>query len=232
MTTDTMPVFDGGAAGDPFAVGDPTVEWAEENAARDDRFDPPPVTDDGGMPDRFDPEAPYGRSPRTGKPYKLPPDQRAELGEKLAAGRRAAMQNGRAPAKRGRGSKGPGSTRPGSSRPAQPDYRSAVAGLLQLPAMALSVGSRVAPTLGLDAAALALHTPPIADAVHHLALDDPRIAAILERVMQVGPYGALVAAVSPLLLQVLCNHGWVKPNPTMGTLTPKELIDAITPEPS
>jgi hypothetical protein len=212
--------FDGGAAGDPWA-GDPTVEWSEANAAVDQHDDEDQAVGD-------DPEAPYGRNPRTGKPYKMTPEAREALGAKLAEGRRAAMQTGRAPAKKRRGSTGPGSgQRAGSRPPAGPDYRMAVAGLLQLPAMALGVGARFNPALGLDAAALALHTAPIADAIHHLALDDPRIAQILDRVMQVGPYGALVAAVSPLLVQVLCNHGVIRPNPTVGALTPEELLTAI-----
>lgn len=208
----------GVSLGDPFQAGDPTIAWEETNAAAD----PPEELDD--------PEAPYGRNPRTGKPYKMDQAAREELGARLAAGRRATVQNGRAPAKRARGSKGTGGSRAGSTRTPGPDYRMAVAGLLQLPMMALGVGARVMPSLGLDAAALALHTPVIADAVHHLAVDDARIASILDRVMQVGPYGALVAAVSPLLLQVLCNHGWVKPNATMGTLSPEELLDAIDPD--
>jgi hypothetical protein len=210
------PVFDGGAGGDPWGAGDPTVEWAETDAARDDRED-----------QAVDEDAPYGRNPRTGKPYKMSPEAREALGTRLAEGRRTAMQTGRPPTKKRRGSTGPGSTRPSASRPAQPDYRAAVAGLLQLPAMALGVGARFNPAFGLDSAALALHTPPIADAVHYLALDDARIAAILDRVMQVGPYGALVAAVSPLIVQILCNHGVIKPNATVGALTPEELLTAL-----
>jgi hypothetical protein len=214
----------GVSLGDPFAGGDPTVAWAAENDARD----PVDVEDQA---DPVDPEAPFGRNPRNGKPYKMSAEDRAALGAKLAQARAdAAANRGETPKRRGRpASKSTGST--GSGRPSRvlPDYRMAVAGLLQLPAYALGVGARIVPSMGLDAIALSMHTPAIADAVGQLAEDDPRVAAILDRVMAVGPYGALFAAITPLIMQIMCNHGLLRPHPMMGTLSSDELMALVEP---
>ena len=231
QTVSDVPLFDAGVSvGDPYAAGDPHIEWEEANAAHD----PPPSDDDDDQAVAADPAAPYGRNPRTGKPYKMSAEDRAQLGQKLAQARAdaAARRGGYEPSGRRAPGRPPKSTGPKPSRPKGPDYRMAVAGMLQLPAYALGVGARVVPSLGLDAIALSMHTPAIADAVGQLAEDDPRIAAILDRVMAVGPYGALFAAITPLVMQILCNHGMLKPSPMMGTLSEEELYAVVEPEQS
>lgn len=214
------------------SIGDPGLpdypDVAEAWEGRDERFDPPEVTADGGMPDAYDPEAPWGRNPKTGRPYTKSPEERADIGRRLSEARRAAGQNGGAPRKRrGAAPRPPRSAQGRPRAPQGPDYRPAILGLLQLPAAGLGVLARFHPPFALDSAAIVLHAPPIADALHHLALDDPRVSAVLDKVMTVGPYGALIAAVSPLILQILCNHGVIGPNERIGALDEEQLMDAV-----
>lgn len=80
------------------------------------------------------------------------------------------------------------------------DYRPGIVGLFQLVSVPLSF------TSPLDAWAVGAHSPSIADALNDLAKQRPEVAAVLERVLQVGPYGALIGAVLPLGIQILTNH--------------------------
>jgi hypothetical protein len=112
------------------------------------------------------------------------------------------------------------------------DYTPAIAGLLQLPAFALTFGSRYQPDLALDAMAISLHTPGIATAVNAMAQEDEQLAALLDRILKVGPYGALLAAVTPLALQIAANHRMLPANPDVGILTPDQLMAAANPDPS
>lgn len=214
--------------GDPFTMGDPTVGWAEANAAQD----PEPVLlpedwhdDDQGV----SPDAPYGINPNTGKPYKMSPEQRAEVGKRLADARAARASSGRAPSRKRAGSSRGRQAAPRPQKAAEPDYRPAVAGLLGLVAFPLQVGARFSPTLGLDGIALHLHTPYIAEAVHQVALEETRVAAVLDRLMQVGPYGALFTAVTPLIMQILCNHGILRPSEAIGTYDAEQLLAQVEP---
>lgn len=168
------------------------------------------------MTDPIDPEAPYGRNPKTGEPYKRSPDERARLAANLQGAKRtrSVRQDGGRRTPRAQGSKA--SSKPG--------YAQTVLQLLQVPAFGLQVASRFNPTLGLDALALTLHAPDIAEAVESVAYEQPAMAAVLERIGSVGPYGALGVAILPLMLQLAANHGAIKPNPDMGILDPVSLM--------
>lgn len=102
------------------------------------------------------------------------------------------------------------------------DYRPGILGLLQLPAGVLAVAGLNKPELAADAATLTVYAPGVAEAVNDLANERPEIAAVLDRVLAVGPYGALLAAVTPMVLQILCNHE-VIPSGILGTV-PKEAL--------
>jgi hypothetical protein len=84
------------------------------------------------------------------------------------------------------------------------------------------------PVFAADAAAITIHAPNIAEALDQLANERPEIAAILDRVLQVGPYGVLIAAVAPLALQLLANHEALPPG-AMGTVPPTTLIANFMP---
>ncbi len=176
-------------------------------------------------PEDVDPDAPYGRKP-DGTPYKRSPEHRAGLA--AALGRRASNKVPAAPA-------APRASKSASSRGAngrnQDHYQRGVLGLLQIPAFALGVAARVKPVLGLDATALTIHGPGLAAAVAQTAMDDDRFAQILDRVLAVGPYGALLGALVPLAMQIACNHGAMPPTPELGVLAPAELLRAAGVEP-
>lgn len=88
-----------------------------------------------------------------------------------------------------------------SRRAAGPDYAGAIRGLGQVVAGGLALAQQP-----LDAWAFATYTPPIAQAMHDLALAQPAVAAVLDKVLAVGPYGAVIAAGLPLIVQLLHNH--------------------------
>jgi hypothetical protein len=98
-------------------------------------------------------------------------------------------------------------------------YAEGVSGLLQIPAMAISFVNPV------DGFCVAQHTPGIANAVADLAVERPEVAAALDKVLAVGPYGALIGAVLPLAVQLMHNHGMV-PEPmakSMGAVPKKDI---------
>jgi hypothetical protein len=80
-----------------------------------------------------------------------------------------------------------------------------------------------------DAAAIVIHAEPISHAAAEAAANDPRFAALLDRVLALGPYGALLGAVMPLALQLLANHGYVPENfvKPLGLSTKDELMTAM-----
>jgi hypothetical protein len=57
-----------------------------------------------------------------------------------------------------------------------------------------------------DAGAISIHGPAISNEIVTLAESDARIAKGVDALLQVGPYAGLVAAVMPLVLQLLANH--------------------------
>lgn len=187
-------------------------------------------------PDLTDPEAPYGRR-RDGRPYTMSPEKRAEVGARLAAARRAASSGGGAR----RRTKAPAAPRKtagtgtggAAAKASTPDYRPALSGMLvQLPSFALSMLGRVDPAFHADAAAVVVHGPALVDAVAETALADERLAALLDRITKVGPYGLVVTAALPLVLQLLANHQVIPPNRELGVLPAAELLDGLPPAPA
>lgn len=113
------------------------------------------------------------------------------------------------------------------SRPSQPrrapsaekgrkDYATPVMGLFQIPMAGFAIAGQRNPRMLADARAMEFHCPRIAKEVDALANARPEVAAALERIMQVGPYGALIGATAPLILQILANHEVIPPG-ALGT---------------
>jgi hypothetical protein len=158
----------------------------------------PPVSMTGD-----DPEAPYGRM-ADGSPRKKP-------------GRKPGQTTGT-----GRPTRQRTSSR-ATNPPILTDYKTPILGLMQIPAGALAIAGMQRPVFLADSAAITIHAEPIATALDQLAQERPEIAQALNRVLQVGPYGILIAAVAPLVLQILANHN-VLPGGTMGTVPPPQLV--------
>lgn len=190
---------------------------------------PPPLLDDEDLDPAavaapaaadYDPDAPHGRNPRTGKPYKRSPEWRAGLADALARGRQT---QAKAPGRKSVPRRPAGKAAAG----AVPDYRPGLLALAQVPAFILGAVGRYRPAFALDAATVKLHAPNLAEAIHQTALVDDRTAAILEKVLAAGPYAAILGALVPMALQIAANHQAVPVVPELGILTPDQLVEAI-----
>lgn len=150
-------------------------------------------------------DAPWGLKP-DGTPYKRDPAIYANRGKKAA----------RKPAK-------------GRRKATGPDYTSDVAGVLQLTTIPLVMAGTRKPEFMADAYVIGKGIPEVADAVNDLAQSDPRIEAIVQRLTKVGPYGALIATVMPIAIQVAVNHRAVPPG-FMGTADPADILAVAAAE--
>lgn len=174
-----------------------------ENATAAEEVLTPPVGMTGD-----DPAAPYGR--------------RADGTPRSKPGRRPGQKSGTGTPRRQ-------STR-ATTPPTLTDYKTPILGLMQIPAGALAIAGMQKPVFLADSAAITIHAEPIATALDQLAQERPEVAAVLDRILQVGPYGVLIAAVAPLALQILANHN-VLPGGHMGTVPPQQLVvNFIGPE--
>jgi hypothetical protein len=163
-------------------------------------------------PPRVDPEAPFG--------YKADGTPRQR------------------PAGPGRGRKSPQNTnkatptsqpKPTTESPEKAAQRrtEGVQGLMQIGAgLALAVGkAKKNDAFKADAFVLASNAEPLAEACASVAADNVPFANALDKVTQVGPYGALMAVAIPMLTQLVRNH---KPSTNLpGTKDPKELAAAL-----
>jgi hypothetical protein len=103
-------------------------------------------------------------------------------------------------------------------------YKQNVAGVLQI------AGAAVFPASPADACAIIVHTPSLSESIADLAQQDSRVAAILDKLLEIGPYGALLSAVMPLVVQILANHGIIKPG-AMGSMPAEEIIALVVGKP-
>jgi hypothetical protein len=77
-----------------------------------------------------------------------------------------------------------------------------------------------------DGATLIQFSQPFAEAAADLAEKDDRIAALLDRAAETGPYGAILFLAFQMGAQFAANHGYIKPG-RFGTADPNVLIDTI-----
>lgn len=98
--------------------------------------------------------------------------------------------------------------------------RDGLNGIAQLGQGALLMGSQWA-----DAAAIGRFFPPIADELAKISETNEFIAKPVDFLIQVGPYGALITAAMPLVLQLMANHNMVNANAVanMGVVAPEVL---------
>lgn len=138
-----------------------------------------------------DPDAPFGREPggEARAPYGWTRAGRPRL---QAGGKRSP----RAPA-------GPGKTSAPAKTPAGPDYRPAIVGLFQMVATPLAFTGEAG---RLDAWATMAHGPGIAEGLNELAKIRPEVAAVLDRIIAIGPYGMVLGPLLAWLAQLAVNH--------------------------
>lgn len=98
----------------------------------------------------------------------------------------------------------------------------AVNGLFQIAGLGMIMAGQFS-----DAGAISLHSPAISHEVAVLAEDNTQIAQYIDRLLQVGPYAALVTAVAPLALQLIVNHGIIKPEKVSGQgIVPPDILES------
>lgn len=100
------------------------------------------------------------------------------------------------------------------------ERKEAIEGLFQLGQFACVVRGNHA-----DAGAIGVHAEPIAKETADLADTDERIAKSVDYLLNLGPYAGLIAAVTPLLIQIMANHERIKADGLthMGIMNPKTL---------
>lgn len=108
-------------------------------------------------------------------------------------------------------------------------------GLLQVVAFGAGLLGRfkVAPVLPEDIAAVHYHARPIAKSLADAASEDERFAAVFDRLTDLGPYGAIIEAVTPLVVQIFANHKKeIRNDPAlavqMGAIPPDQLMRVVT----
>jgi hypothetical protein len=80
-----------------------------------------------------------------------------------------------------------------------------------------------------DSVTLTSYAEPLADAVADAAAVSESFAQAVDRIAQVGPYGALVTVTLGLGVQLAANHG-VKAAQSLGAQDPAELIASLESE--
>lgn len=80
-----------------------------------------------------------------------------------------------------------------------------------------------------DALVIAHFGPPFAEEAANLADDDERVARLLDKIADMGPYAALVMIAVSAGMQIGANHGLVKPG-VLGTMAPDDFAAAVLGE--
>lgn len=143
-------------------------------------------------PVQGDPAAPYGRTP-SGRARNKP-----------LSGKRGRPRGTRTSVIGAKGSQ-----RPAAGKPKPVDYRPAILRAVQVITLPLAFRAPV------DAATIDHHVrgsdtpenPGLARAISNLAHEQPQVAAVLDRLLQAGPYAEVIGAALPLAVQLLTNHG-------------------------
>jgi hypothetical protein len=113
-----------------------------------------------------------------------------------------------------------------SKKKAGTDYASGIMGLFQMAAFGLSMaaGDKNVPLLA-DSVVISQHGPNVAQALDALAQERPEVAAVLDKVLAVGPYGLVLGALAPMVIQIASNHGVKIP----GVPSAQELVSSLEP---
>lgn len=78
-----------------------------------------------------------------------------------------------------------------------------------------------------DAAAIGQHFPPVAVELANICDANEMVAKPIDFLIEIGPYGALVTAAMPLVLQILANHKVIDANKMLGQgVVPPQVLEA------
>ncbi len=78
-----------------------------------------------------------------------------------------------------------------------------------------------------DAAAIGQFFPPISKELAQIAETNEVVSKPIDFLIEIGPYGGLIAAVLPFGLQIAANHGWADASRLMGQgVVPPAVLDA------
>lgn len=118
------------------------------------------------------------------------------------------------------------SHKPGRKQKSGTDYRDGINGVSQIIATGLAIAGDKNPVLLADAVAVTQHAPNISESLNSLAHERPEVAAVLDKVLQVGPYGLVIGAMVPLFAQIMTNHK-IAPPGMLGTVPAEDLIKQV-----
>jgi hypothetical protein len=78
-----------------------------------------------------------------------------------------------------------------------------------------------------DAAAIGQHFPPVAQELANIADNNETIAKPIDFLIEVGPYGALITAAMPLVLQIMANHKMIDASQLVSQgVVPPEVLES------
>lgn len=78
-----------------------------------------------------------------------------------------------------------------------------------------------------DAATIGMHGSPVAKELANIAEANETIAKPIDFLIEIGPYGALLEACIPMVMQVLANHGIIKAEAMLGSnIVPPQVLEA------
>lgn len=103
-----------------------------------------------------------------------------------------------------------------------------IRGILQIPAAGLILAGQRMDSIPLiaDGATILYHGPALAQATIQIAENDPRIMALIEKLVQFGPYGMFVTVVFSMAIQGGRNHEVAAPGllESFGAMPPEQII--------
>jgi hypothetical protein len=78
-----------------------------------------------------------------------------------------------------------------------------------------------------DAGAIGKHWPRVSHELAALSDTNEGVAKVVDLVTEIGPYGALLLAVMPLIMQLAANHGMIKADNALGgDIVPPAVLEA------